>query len=51
VKKRLAEEGLLNSGGKGSKHFYVSDYTESFATGTKLFFNEEVSLEHYPLWE
>jgi glutamate racemase len=51
VKKRLAEENLLNTLGKGSKHFYVSDYTESFATGTKLFFNEEVSLEHYPLWE
>jgi glutamate racemase len=51
VKKRLSEAALLNPAGKGSKHFYVSDYTESFALGTKLFFNEEVSLEHYPLWD
>jgi glutamate racemase len=52
VKKRLHDAGLLNSLGKnGTKRFYVSDYTESFAAGTKLFFNEEVLLEHYPLWE
>jgi glutamate racemase len=53
VKKRLAEENLLNlqATNKGSKHFYVSDYTESFALGTKLFFSEEVTLEHYPMWE
>lgn len=51
VKKRLEQENLLNKGGKGTKHFYVSDYTESFANGTKLFFNEEVTLKHYPMWE
>jgi glutamate racemase len=51
VKKRLEEEKLLNSEGNSTKHFYISDYTESFATGTKLFFDEEITLEHYPLWE
>lgn len=51
VKKRLAEDGMLNQAGKGTKHFYVSDYTESFAAGTKLFFNDDIVLEHYPLWE
>lgn len=51
VKKRLAEDQLLNRTGKGTKHFYVSDYTESFAAGTKLFFKDDIVLEHYPLWE
>ncbi len=51
VKKRLEEEKLLNCGERGLKHFYVSDYTESFASGTKIFFQEDIKLEHYPLWE
>ncbi len=51
VKTRLANNNLLNDNGVGSKHFYVSDYTESFAAGTKLFFKEDIVLEHYPLWE
>lgn len=51
VKKRLEEENLLNSAEKGLKQFYVSDYTESFAAGTKIFFAEDIKLEHYPLWE
>lgn len=49
VKKRLEQDKLLNSTGVGTKHFYVSDYTESFAAGTKLFFTEEINLEYYPL--
>lgn len=32
-------------------HFYVSDFTPSFADSTRLFFGQEVQLEHYPLWE
>jgi glutamate racemase len=32
-------------------HFYVSDFTTSFADSTKLFFKAEVQLEHYPLWD
>jgi len=51
VKTRLEQEGLLNSSEKGVKQFYVSDYTESFSAGTKIFFEEEIKLEHYPLWE
>ncbi|HSW69379.1 MAG TPA: glutamate racemase [Gammaproteobacteria bacterium] len=51
VKNRLEEENLLNSGSKGLKQFYVSDYTDSFAAGTKIFFQEDINLEHYPLWE
>jgi glutamate racemase len=33
------------------KTFYVSDYTTSFETSTKIFFGEQIHLEHYPLWE
>lgn len=51
VKQRLEAENLLNPSGPGTKKFYVSDYTESFAAGTKIFFDETISLEHYPLWE
>lgn len=51
VKHRLTEDGLLNASGTSSKHFYVSDYTESFADNARLFFDGDLSLEHYPLWD
>lgn len=51
VKKQLEKHNLLNENGASSKHFYVSDYTESFASNAKLFFDEAVQLEHYPLWD
>lgn len=51
VKDCLAKNHLLNTEGPGKKQFYVSDYTETFAAGTKLFFGEDILLQHYPLWE
>ncbi len=51
MKERLKKDNLLNANGKSKKRFYVSDYTESFAAGTKIFFAEDIKLEHYPLWE
>jgi len=51
VKKQLEKNNLLNANGVSSKHFYVSDYTESFAVNAKLFFGENITLEHYPLWD
>lgn len=51
VEARLQLEKLLNTQGTGSKLFYVSDYTESFAQGTRLFFQEEIELKHFPIWE
>lgn len=34
------------------KHqFYVSDYTESFAASTRIFFGQQLTLEPYRLWE
>lgn len=51
VKKQLENNNLLNTDGISTKHFYVSDYTESFAKTAKLFFGEDITLEHYPLWD
>jgi glutamate racemase len=55
VAEALAARQLLASpasGGAGlAHHFYVSDFTRSFEESTRLFFGQEVQLEHYPLWE
>lgn len=51
LKKVLAEKKLLNDKGTHQHHFYVSDFTESFEQTTKIFFKQEIHLEHYPLWE
>lgn len=51
VHSTLELHALLNSDGNGTKQFFVSDYTESFANGAKLFFSDDIKLEHYPLWE
>lgn len=51
LKDFLEQEHLLNNGQNPQHHFYVSDYTQSFEASTKLFFGENVRLEHYPLWE
>ena len=51
VKKQLEKNNLLNANGASNKHFYVSDYTESFAANAKLFFGNDITLEHYPLWD
>ncbi|MDX5443392.1 MAG: glutamate racemase [Hymenobacteraceae bacterium] len=36
---------------KKDHHFYVSDFTSSFEESTRIFFERQVHLEHYPLWE
>lgn len=51
VKKELEQHHLINLHGQGEKHFYVSEYTESFAAGAKIFFSEAIKLEHHPLWD
>ncbi|AMR26745.1 glutamate racemase [Hymenobacter psoromatis] len=53
VAKALAARQLLApAGGVGpAHHFYVSDFTRSFEESTRLFFGQQVQLEHYPLWE
>ncbi|MCX7125466.1 MAG: glutamate racemase [Gammaproteobacteria bacterium] len=52
VKTRLEKDNLINTAKKnGSKHFYISDYTQTFSENTRLFFDEEIQLEHYPIWD
>lgn len=51
LKKYLQEKELTNSEHSSTKQFYISDYTQSFETSTKIFFGEQIKLEHYPLWE
>jgi len=47
----LAEKKLLNTSKSNKSRFYVSDYTESFASSTKIFYKDKIQLERYPLWE
>jgi len=52
VKKSLEEQNLLNTAKYSKNKFYISDNNlDSFSAGTKLFFNEEIALEPYPLWD
>jgi glutamate racemase len=51
LQKYLSDNQLLNTMNAHIRHFYVSDYTTSFENSTKLFFGEQIHLEHYPLWE
>lgn len=51
IKKFMIEHGLVNYEKKGKNSFYVSDYNESFAKTTQLFFRESVDLIHLPLFK
>ena len=49
LKKHLEQHYLLNDQPNPERHFYVSDYTESFEASTRLFFQEKVHLERHAL--
>ncbi len=51
LKGLLEYHNLINQNPPSQKAFYVSDYTEAFAASTKLFFNEVLELQRYPLWD
>jgi len=51
LKRYLESQELLRMEGALHDKFYVSDYTRSFAESTQIFFQEQVNLEYYPLWE
>lgn len=51
VKMQLEKNQLLNPNGTSKKHFYLSDYTDTFASNARMFFDEDIILEHYPLWD
>ena len=53
VAEALAARQLLAEAAEATPmhHFYVSDFTRSFEESTRIFFGQQVQLEHYPLWE
>lgn len=51
LKGMLEMHNITNKSNEVFQKFYVSDFTQSFETSTRLFFGKHVNLEHYPLWE
>ena len=51
VVQRLGSKNLLNTEKPQHPHrFFVSDYTASFESTTRLFYKEEIALEHCQIW-
>lgn len=50
VKNLLHEENLISNSDEVEHRFYVSDFTESFAETTKLFYKKEVQLQFSPIF-
>lgn len=51
LKQQLEALNLVSDQTKGNDQFLVSDYTPAFEKAASLFFNKEIHLEKYPLWE
>jgi glutamate racemase len=49
VEKALKDNHLLSGKNKIANHFFVSDYTKSFESSTKIFFKGKLQLEKYGL--
>lgn len=50
VKRQLSEKNLLSQSINGDDTFYVSDFTQSFADTTSLFYKGHVNLKEASLW-
>lgn len=51
LKVQLNNLNLLTDVNEGHDQFLVSDFTPAFEKAASLFFNKEIHLEKYPLWE
>ncbi len=51
VARQLSRFGLLAEKPAGPHHFMVSDYTRSFEQTARLFFGDDITLEHTPIWD
>lgn len=51
VKNRLQQLDLLNLNSPKKHQFYVSDYTTSFESSTRLFFGQKIHLIHKAIWD
>ena len=47
----LTENNLLATKNQIGNHFFVSDYTKSFESSTKIFFKGKLQLEKFGLWD
>ena len=48
----LEEEKMLTNVSLGvPDEFLISDYTTSFARAAQMFFQDQITVEHYPLWD
>lgn len=48
----LAEENILSNEKSATKdEFLISDYTDSFAKAAQMFFQDQITITHYPLWD
>ena len=50
VRKKLADRDLLNTARTAPHHFFVSEFTQSFEETTRIFYGEDIHLEHCPIW-
>lgn len=51
VQKILSEKKLMNTGKNNPHHFIVSDFTESFEKTTRIFYQDDIHLEHFSIWD
>lgn len=51
VKKYLVNNSLLNTDHSPDHIFYVSDFTENFEVIARMFFESQIHLEKYSLWD
>jgi len=51
VHQLLRQHNLLNDQRRNAHQFYVSDYTESFEETTRIFYEENIELEHCSIWK
>ncbi len=50
AKRKLEAHGLLNDQRRHAHRFFVSDYTPTFEQTTRIFCQEDILLEYYPMW-
>ncbi|MDH5366000.1 MAG: glutamate racemase [Cyclobacteriaceae bacterium] len=51
LKQYLEKENILNEKNDDSDTFLISDFTESFASSAKTFFDSPITLKQHPLWD
>ncbi len=50
AKRKLEAHNLLNDQRRHAHRFFISDYTPTFEQTTRIFCQEDILLEYYPMW-